>query len=222
MTEEISTAWEYARAVLKYWWVIVVGLGLTWLDLGERVLGTWFTPPPWAKLTAAAIGLFLAQYLSYRDAARTKIALATEDEINAKLEADALRQGVGQLEQQIEHLKSENAKLRIKPYDQAQRQTVQDKLRIYSDTERDLLRLLLQRGETEGSLIYKASQDGTEFCSRALERLGTDGMVLMREDMSQPNVLRPRHYRVNPNYDNVLRDLLYPRQETQATPRFII
>jgi len=139
-----------------------------------------------------------------------------------KTETDPIRHGVVQLEGEIERLAVENRKLKIRPYDDAQRQSAQSKLRTYSDTERDLLRFLIQRGETEGSLIYKVSQDGNDFCTRALERLGSDGMIQMREDMSQPNVWRPRYYRVNPIFEPILRDLLYPRQEAQATPRFII
>ncbi len=111
--------------------------------------------------------------------------------------------------------------MKIRPYDEAQRQAVETKLKTYSDTEQDLLRFLLHRGETEGSLIYGASQDGSDVCTKVLERLGRDGMVQMREDMSQPNVWRPRHYRVNVAFESVLRDLLYPRK-SQASPRFIV
>ncbi len=221
-SDERDVIWQYVRAVLKYWWLIVVGLGLTLLDLVERTFGTWWTFPLPVRVAAAIGGVVVAQYLAYRDFRRASDERISEHEISLHVQNEGLRHGIAELEKEIGRLRAENAKLKIKPYDEAQRQTIDSKLKTYSDTERDLLRFLMQRGETEGSVIYKASQDGHDICGRALERLGVDGMVQMREDMSQANVWRPRYYRVNPIFDAVLRDALYPRAGTQATPRFTI
>jgi hypothetical protein len=222
LSNELEVIWQYIRAVLKYWWLIVVGLGLTLLDFIERIFSTWWTFPLSVRVTAAIGGVMVAQYLAYRDFRRASDERISQREISLHVESEGLRHGVAELEGEIGHLQAENAKLKVKPYDEAQRQTIDGKLKTYSDTERDLLRFLMQRGETEGSVIYKASQDGHDICSRVLERLGVDGMVQMREDMSQANVWRPRYYRVNPIFDCVLRDALYPRTGTQAAPRFII
>lgn len=165
--------------------------------------------------------VIVAQYLAYRDLRAQTERQVSDREISLIVTHEALTKGVSELENKIASLKQENAKLKVKPYDDTQRQLVQSKLKGYSDAERDLLRLLMHRGETEGSLIYKAAQDGSDVCGRTLERLGVDGMILMREDMSQANVWRPRFYRVNPHFDAVLRDLLYPRQ-SHASPRFVI
>jgi hypothetical protein len=100
------------------------------------------------------------------------------------------------------------------------RYTVQSKLKTYSDTERDLLRFLLQRGETDGQTIRGASQEGYESCERALNRLTREGLVQMRE--SAENRKRFGYWQINPLLADLLRDLLYPREESQATPRFIV
>jgi hypothetical protein len=222
LSNELDLIWRYVRAVAKYWWLIVVGLGLTLLDFGERLLGTWWIIPPAVWLAVGVTCSVVAQYLAYRDLRKASDERLSEREINLHVVNEGLRHGVAELEGEIGQLRAENAKLKVKPYDEAQRQTIDSKLKTYSDTERDLLRFLMQRGETEGSFIYKASQDGHDICGRALERLGVDGMVQMREDMSQANVWRPRYYRVNPIFDAVLRDALYPRTGTQAAPRFVI
>jgi hypothetical protein len=186
----------------------------------------------------------VAQYLAYRDSRKASDKRISQREISLHVQNEGLRHGIAELEneiarnrsecdseiariregnrREISRLEAENAKLKVKPYDETQRQTIDGKLKTYSDTERDLLRFLLQRGETEGSVIYKASQDGHEIYGRALERLGVDGIVQMREDMSQANIWRPRYYRVNPILHAVLRDALYPRAGTQAAPRFTI
>jgi len=137
------------------------------------------------------------------------------------VENGTLRQAIEQLESEINRLKAENAKLKIRPYDEAQRQAVTAKLKSYSDTERDLLRFLLERGETGGSLIYEGSQDGAEICRKVLERLGRDGMIKRREDPSRPNLVRLSYYGINVTFESALRDLLYPR-DSQASPRFVI
>lgn len=150
LREELKTFWQYIRAVCKHWVVIIVTLGLTVVDFVERIFGTWFIPPLWLKVAIGIGGLVVAQYLAYRDFAKAKYERMTDEQISLKTDNDSLRYGVTQLEEQIDRLTAENTKLKTRPYDEAQQQTVQSKLKTYSDTERDLLRFLLQRGETDG------------------------------------------------------------------------
>ena len=42
LTDELGIAWEYLRAILKYWWLIIVGPFLTLLDFVERAFSTWY------------------------------------------------------------------------------------------------------------------------------------------------------------------------------------
>ena len=220
MREELKTIGEYIRAVGKHWGVLVISLLLTGVDFVERISGTWFVSPRWLTLTIGITGLIVAQYLAYRDFVKARCQRVTDNEISLKLDNDNLRHGVAQLEAKIDRLTEENAKLRTRPYDEAQRGTVQSKLKAYSDAERDLLRFLLQRGETDGQNIYKHSQDGNEAAARALDHLKMDGLLRRRDSTENANLLG--YWQINPNFADLLRDLLYPREESQATPRFIV
>jgi hypothetical protein len=218
--QELKTIGEYIRAVGKHWAVLIISLLLTGVDFVERIFGTWFVSPRWLTLTIGITGLIVAQYLAYRDFVKARYQRVTEDEISLKLDNDNLRHGVTQLEAEIDRLAEENVKLRIRPYDEAQRLMVQSKLKTYSDTERDLLRFLLQRGETDGQIIYKHSQDGNELAARALDRLKMEGLLQRRDSTENANLLG--YWRINPNFTDLLRDLLFPREESQATPRFVV
>jgi hypothetical protein len=71
MADELKTLRAYIYAVANYWWAIITGLALTILDGVERIFGTWYQPPLWKKVTTAVAGLAVAQYLAYRDLARS-------------------------------------------------------------------------------------------------------------------------------------------------------
>jgi hypothetical protein len=136
-------------------------------------------------------------------------------------EIQELRAEISRLGEKIVARDAMIASLKVRPYHEAQLTTARSKLKAYSGAERDLLRFLLQRGETEGSVLYRCSQVGSEVCTHALDRLVLEGLIEMREDMSQANVYRPRYWRVNSGFEVVLRDLLFPRNESQVTPAFI-
>lgn len=220
LRKELRTIGEYVRAVGKHWMVIVIGLGLTGVDFVERIFGTWFVFPWWLRLTIGTAGLIVAQYLAYRDFIKAKQERMTAEQIDAHLDIENLRHGVSQLEEEIDRLRAENAKLKIRPYDEAQRETVQGKLKTYSDTERDLLRFLLQRGETDGRNIYNASQVGNELSGKTLERLRQEGLLRRRDSTENANLLG--YWQINSNFADLLRDLLFPREEAQVTPRFTV
>ncbi len=94
MKKEVQVVWEYLKAVGRYWWIIVVGLGLTIMDFVERIFATWFQPPSWARIATAITGFTIAQYLAYR---RLRLAIAGEADQQAKAEklATALKAGRG-------------------------------------------------------------------------------------------------------------------------------
>jgi hypothetical protein len=58
---------RYLYAVAKYWYAIIAGIALGWVDLFERVFGTWWIFPVWVRLTTGVFGLIVAQFLAYRD-----------------------------------------------------------------------------------------------------------------------------------------------------------
>ncbi len=72
MNDELRTLIQYIKAVLRYWWAVLTGLALTLLDGTERIFGTWYLPPRWAKIATAVGGLVVAQYLAYRELTRNQ------------------------------------------------------------------------------------------------------------------------------------------------------
>ena len=58
---------RYVYAVVKYWYAIIAGIALGWVDVFERMFGTWWIFPAWLRLSTATLGLIVAQFLAYRD-----------------------------------------------------------------------------------------------------------------------------------------------------------
>ncbi len=58
---------RYVFAVAKYWYTIIAGIALGWVDLFERAFGTWWLFPVWVRVTTTMLGLVVAQFLAYRD-----------------------------------------------------------------------------------------------------------------------------------------------------------
>jgi hypothetical protein len=58
---------RYLCATAKYWYAIIAGIALGWVDVFERVFGTWWVFPVWVRLTTGVLGLIVAQFLAYRD-----------------------------------------------------------------------------------------------------------------------------------------------------------
>jgi hypothetical protein len=42
---------RYLCATAKYWYAIIAGIALGWVDVFERVFGTWWVFPVWVRLT---------------------------------------------------------------------------------------------------------------------------------------------------------------------------
>src|SRR5260370_6929377 len=72
--------WEYLVTILHYWWALLPGLVMP-----LRNIYRWFHPkhkeleiPHWIRLGSVAVAFFLAQFLAYRNLART-LATVIED-----------------------------------------------------------------------------------------------------------------------------------------------
>lgn len=109
--EELRTVWGYIRAVGKHWVVIITSLGLTVVDFVERIFGTWFVFPLWLKLATGISGLIVAQYLAYRDFVKARYQRVTDEQINAIVDNDNLRQAITQFEKEVNRLTTENARI---------------------------------------------------------------------------------------------------------------
>jgi serine/threonine protein kinase len=109
---------------------------------------------------------------------------------------------------------------RLEPFEEARENAIRSKLTSTNLTDRDLLRFLLQRGETDGDAINVASRVSQAEWIGSVERLSKEGLLLVREDLSRALVHRPRLHRVNPAFEAVLQRLLFPRDEGPTGPKF--
>jgi hypothetical protein len=194
LSEEVRLVWEYVRAVAKYWWLVIVALGLTWLDLVERIFGTWYTPPLWAKIAAGVAGLTFAQFLAYRDLRKSE------------------RAELSRLNQRNAELTSQVDLLQVRPYGHAHEELAQRKIDSLGPSERDLLRYLLHFGETEQERLSAASAMGTAF-AETLDKVARTQLINKIERSKLGRAGIDSFWQVRPEFVEVLRDLLFPRQE---------
>lgn len=82
---------RYIYAVVNYWYAIVAGVALGWVDVFERIFGTWWIFPTWLRLAAGTLGLGAAQFLAYRDLDRQRAAKIKELETDLKASAERER-----------------------------------------------------------------------------------------------------------------------------------
>jgi hypothetical protein len=209
MPTDRPTSAVFAKALFSTFWTYLVIVG--------TLLTVLLVPRQWYWLVPIGVVIIIV-LAAFRVVSQTR----AESARRSASETETWGGRVSNLQSEIARRDQEIARLNVKPYDEAQRQAVQTKLVVYSYVERDLLRFLLQRGETVGALIYQHSQAGDAFSTLALERLTREGLLQMRTDMSNPMIEQPRFWRINAAFEPILRDLLYPRRETQATPAFLI
>ncbi len=182
---------KYIRAVSKYWWVVLVGWLLGIVDLAERILGTWWLPTAWTKWAAGIVGLVTAQFLAYRD-----------------------------LQRENDDQQTEIERLQTRPYDLEHRRLAEGKVRNFPHTEKDLLRFLLHHGRTEQSQLQKQCQDHPAVFSTALGNVERAGLILRNEVPRPGRASIDLYWQINPTFEAVLRDLLFPSDNT-GSPKFV-
>jgi hypothetical protein len=132
---------DYSVAVAQYWYAIVVGIVLSWVDFAERSLGTWWVFRPWVRLVTVTLAFTIAQFLAYRKlhlAHVTELMALRDEEERESQRSNAEREA---LQRQIEALK-------VRPYDQAQIELVRGKLRGLDKITLNVVKFLLQNGPT--------------------------------------------------------------------------
>lgn len=196
MDEEKSTARVLLQGLLRSVWAYVTAV--------STILTVVFLPRQWYWAAALGFGLLIL--------------------IGAFTAADAIRGDYQRKakvkEDEIAKLKKENADLKIRPYDEAQRQSVQDKLRKSTVTERDLLRFLLQRGPSRSEALARACSVHPSQLSQALNNLERAGLISRIEQKRPLEAAIDISWQVNPQFGAPLKDLLFPRDEPEKLPHF--
>lgn len=113
----------------------------------------------------------------------------------------------------ITTLESEVQQLRTRPYDSAQLNLVRTLLIKLGTDERDLLRYLVQFGEQEHiKLALECGIPEHQF-GQIFDKVARTNL-LSRDERPRPGRSSTTlHFRVNPQFEGVLRDELFPRQE---------
>ena len=124
------------------------------------------------------------------------------------------------IQSELERLRSEVNRLKSRPYDQEQYQLVQEKLQRWTTTERDLLRFLLQRGRVEDRAITAACQVFPYEGAQAIEHLWNDGLITKSEELVPGRAGISTFWETNTQFEAILKDLLYPRKETDKRRHF--
>jgi TIR domain-containing protein len=116
--------------------------------------------------------------------------------------------------QRFAEIKSEE-----KPFQDAQRRSLEDKLRQFDAVSRDLLRYLLLNGESDGRHVYSAALFPDTQMGNLLQFVEKSGLVLMRIERIG-SMEANRFWRINPEFESRLKVLLFPRAEDEAPQKF--
>lgn len=108
--------------------------------------------------------------------------------------------------------RAEIARLTVKPYDEDQRRIANSIVRKLSLVERDLLRFLLLHGTTPTSVLNDAALIAYGNFGAMLTKLSRDGLTTREVDEVRGIVT----YSVVDYWRPLFRDLLFPREETEA------
>ena len=139
------------------------------------------------------------------------------------LNADSDRQIAilrSQLDEQEATFRSEIETARKKPYDDNQRNLVAEKIGKMTARERDLLRLLLQRGPTDTFEVRGLWVGEKMDADQLLNVLKSAGLVTHRVEPTLNAARTLAIWEVNPTSAIILKDLLYPRAEPDPKPYF--
>jgi len=115
----------------------------------------------------------------------------------------------------------EIAKLKIRPYDDTQKELVNGMLAPLGADERDVLRYFLQFGEREQQRIFTdAGINDTEF-GPIFTRVANTGLLNREERQKAGRAGLDLFWWVNPQFVEVLKGKLFPRNEKLAQRCFL-
>jgi hypothetical protein len=109
--------------------------------------------------------------------------------------------------------REEIVRLRARPYDEDQRLLVKAMLGPLGSDERDVLRYFVRFGERESQRIYTDAGIGAAEFGAILTRVDKAGILERQERPKVGRASTDLFWRVNPQFVEVLKDELFPRQE---------
>ena len=115
----------------------------------------------------------------------------------------------------------EIAKLKIRPYDDTQRELVSGMLTPLGADERDVLRYFLQFGEREQQRIFADAEINDIEFGPIFTRAAKTGLLNREERPKAGRAGLDLFWWVNPQFVEVLKDELFPRNEGSAQRCFV-
>ena len=169
-------------------------------------------------LLAAFYRVFSAQYESLASETAENDSLKRE---TARLtnKCDSLQNNITDAQGKVARLEQEVERLRTKPYDKQKLASAQDTAATLSSLERDLLRFLSLNGECLTDVIFQSrSRPELPFDINSLRKAWVCGLAICNDKDSPKTGFS--QYSINPSWQDVLRDLLFPRVEASDQPPF--
>ncbi len=108
-------------------------------------------------------------------------------------------------------------RLRVRPYDEAHRNLVERIITRLGPIERDLLRYLLHHQPLDRRHLLAASNLNENVFGESLTTLSRAGLAEFYTDETR----RYQYWRIREQFVEVLRDLLFPRQEEEEQQYFL-
>ncbi len=108
-------------------------------------------------------------------------------------------------------------RLRVRPYDEARRNLVERLITRLGPIERDLLRYLLHHQPLDRSHLLAASNLNENVFGESLTTLSRAGLAEFYADETR----KYQYWRIRERFVEVLRDLLFPRQEEEEQQYFL-
>jgi hypothetical protein len=217
----------FARALLRQWWLLLLPV------LGLISTAVTFVEPLWPQfrlprflvfglsfvlLLAAFYRVFSAQYdlLTSEKAENDSLKRETDRLTN---KCDSLQNEFTNAQDKDLRLEQEVERLRIRPYDKQKLTSAQATVATLSMVERDLLRFLSLNGECRTDVIFQSrSRPELPFDINSLRKAWVCGLAICNDnDSSETGFSR---YSISPSWQDVLRDLLFPRVEASDQPPF--
>jgi hypothetical protein len=189
----------FVRALLHSWWALASAIS-TVLSLVTLFLPTSFLVLPASLKRWIAWGLAVIFLITLYRAAWS-----------------LYEQG----EKEKQNLRDEITKLKRRPYDEAHRRLVEGKLSSLKAIDRDLLRFLLHRGLVDDVAMRVSCIKGDHACQLAANTLHSEGLISASHEKSSASYPRGRvWWAINPQFVEVLQDLLYSGSDSEGETHF--
>lgn len=196
LVESVRNVTRFLALLFRQWWfaALTVLSAISTVSTFIPAFYGRFAVPRWVPLLGFIVAFFIASFRVYRTEQSARI----QDQRTAD-------DRIAQLEQQ----------LATRPYDEEKRAAAEQSLARYSVRHRDLIRFLLVHENPTAQIVRAASRLNDQESLEVIRLLERDDVIRRTED----HLSGITRFFVSPNWVDVYRDLLFPRDE-QENPQY--